>query len=61
MIAATRMLKNTPAFEAILKKLSNNTPLTQKGLKSWKGHNLVFRIKRFAATWAQIISNVGKN
>ncbi len=26
-----------------------------------KGHHLVFRIKRFAATLAQIIGNVGKN
>jgi hypothetical protein len=26
-----------------------------------KGHYLVFRIKRFAATLAQIIGNVGKN
>jgi hypothetical protein len=26
-----------------------------------KGHYLAFRIKRFAATWAHIIGNVGKN
>ncbi len=26
-----------------------------------KGHYRVFRIKRFAATWAFIIGNVGKN
>jgi hypothetical protein len=26
-----------------------------------KGHHPVFRIKRFAATLAQIIGNVGKN
>ncbi len=26
-----------------------------------KGHYIVFRMKRFAATWAQIIGSVGKN